>query len=383
MDFEHLKILNQGETIWNKWRKSDDNIRPDLRGVELQGRELSGYNFDACQFYRANLQGANLSGASFRSASLSKSILIQTDFTGAMIKYAKFVYSDLTGANFSNTDLFHSSFAECTMPGSLFTSSRLVNTIFNACYLDASSFERSIMKDTVFSNTILDNVFGLDSIDFQGTINVDIRTYQSDVNFPDEFMSRAGLNRVDSELPPTQFTLNFDPDYSWIIGLIDYPLKRTIKDRFIADYSGDRITLYFDSNEDLQAAINLIVPALAGIYSDNHNTIRSAEFTKEDRSKTTISAEELRQELASYRHFMIEELPKLIKTDPEYSDYEKLAIATAESLPVAGPISKFIMEKHISTIHSKHGPDPNPSFLSEVFNLFDNLVRNAGKIMKL
>ena len=55
---EHLKILEQGVEGWNKWRKENPDVRPDLIEANLEGANLSGAHLRV-----ANLEGANLSGA--------------------------------------------------------------------------------------------------------------------------------------------------------------------------------------------------------------------------------------------------------------------------------------------------------------------------------
>ena len=37
---EHLKILEQGVEVWNKWLSENPNKRPDLSGADLSGADL-------------------------------------------------------------------------------------------------------------------------------------------------------------------------------------------------------------------------------------------------------------------------------------------------------------------------------------------------------
>lgn len=91
---KHLGYLNQGAEYWNAWRQENLRIRPVLTGVDLVGRDFSGYNF-----LKANLSGSNLSqarfcGANLRYTDLSGCNLTEADLTGANIMLA-----DMTGAN--------------------------------------------------------------------------------------------------------------------------------------------------------------------------------------------------------------------------------------------------------------------------------------------
>ncbi|MGR0482952.1 MAG: pentapeptide repeat-containing protein [Candidatus Electronema sp. V4] len=63
---KQLAMLEQGVVAWNRWREEHPNVKIDLRGAKLDGKDLSGANF----------RFANISSASFQ-----KSILIGTDFS--------------------------------------------------------------------------------------------------------------------------------------------------------------------------------------------------------------------------------------------------------------------------------------------------------------
>jgi uncharacterized protein YjbI with pentapeptide repeats len=46
----HVKILNQGVGVWNKWREENPDIIPDLKNADLQGINLNG-----AKLFEANL----------------------------------------------------------------------------------------------------------------------------------------------------------------------------------------------------------------------------------------------------------------------------------------------------------------------------------------
>jgi uncharacterized protein YjbI with pentapeptide repeats len=47
---DHLRILQQGVKVWNKWREENPGIEPDLSVADLKAADLRG----------ANLSGSNL-----------------------------------------------------------------------------------------------------------------------------------------------------------------------------------------------------------------------------------------------------------------------------------------------------------------------------------
>ncbi|MGA3325515.1 MAG: toll/interleukin-1 receptor domain-containing protein [Terriglobia bacterium] len=85
---EHLKILDQGIDAWNKWRRGNPGIIPDLYGADLHGAKLVG----------ANLRGATLIGACLVHANLRMASLVNSEFTNAEVGWTIFGDNDLSMA---------------------------------------------------------------------------------------------------------------------------------------------------------------------------------------------------------------------------------------------------------------------------------------------
>lgn len=90
---EHLALIKQGVETWNRWRRDNPDIRPDLSQASLVGAhlyeadlshanlfwaDLTGANLYKADFSRANLFGANLSGANLHQANLREADLVDT-----------------------------------------------------------------------------------------------------------------------------------------------------------------------------------------------------------------------------------------------------------------------------------------------------------------
>jgi hypothetical protein len=99
-DKEHVKILRQGVEVWNRWRKENPDIRPDLSGVDLSGADLSEADLSRAILRGADLSEADLSRADLYEANLSGANLSRADLSGANLLLA-----DLSGANLSGADL--------------------------------------------------------------------------------------------------------------------------------------------------------------------------------------------------------------------------------------------------------------------------------------
>lgn len=120
-NYNHVKILKQGVTVWNKWRQEHPEIIPDLSRTNLRSAgclnivDLSGANLREVNLGRtymfgislthadlfgANLMGADLSRVNLEGADLTDADLSQADLEGANLSHAR-----LTGANLSKANL--------------------------------------------------------------------------------------------------------------------------------------------------------------------------------------------------------------------------------------------------------------------------------------
>jgi uncharacterized protein YjbI with pentapeptide repeats len=93
---EHVALLKQGVTAWNKWRgENRDIICPDLSGVDLYNTHLGGLD----------LSGANLSGADLREANFKRADLSGANLNRANLNRAHFEDANLNGANLAEAGL--------------------------------------------------------------------------------------------------------------------------------------------------------------------------------------------------------------------------------------------------------------------------------------
>ena len=117
---EHLAIFNKGEEEWNRWRKDNPEIAPDLHGTDFSWAELSEVDLSWVDLSRANLSGTKL-----RGANLSRATLRNADLTGA----------DLSGANLGRVNLSGVSLREADLRGADLTEADLRNADLGGCDL--------------------------------------------------------------------------------------------------------------------------------------------------------------------------------------------------------------------------------------------------------
>ena len=173
---EHVKILSSGVKRWNKWRRENLKIIPDLssadlcnanfKGAYLQRVDLSYTNLSSAFLSRAYLTKANLRGAQMpfailqdanlhrtdlRDADLSDAIISRSDLTNADLRGADLNYADLSGtnlnsanlsgtnlqgANLNGADLSHANLSGANLIGAFLMMATLVETDFTKANLE-------------------------------------------------------------------------------------------------------------------------------------------------------------------------------------------------------------------------------------------------------
>ena len=86
---EHLEILNQGVDVWNRWKGSRSNIKPDLSDANLSNVNLIGMN----------LLKLILKWSNFRINLMIKSLLMEVNFKSTDLKRNRSSKSRIVGAN--------------------------------------------------------------------------------------------------------------------------------------------------------------------------------------------------------------------------------------------------------------------------------------------
>ena len=102
---EHLKILKQGVKAWNKWRKENRHIEPDLNWADLCDADLCEANLSGATLYGTFLINAQLNGADLSNADLEAADLCGADLGKAKLNGANFAFCCLVNANLSGATL--------------------------------------------------------------------------------------------------------------------------------------------------------------------------------------------------------------------------------------------------------------------------------------
>ncbi|MHC4203614.1 MAG: pentapeptide repeat-containing protein [Planctomycetota bacterium] len=145
---EHLKILKQGVKAWNKWRRENADIEPDLSGADLRGANLGRMYIFETTF----IEGANLRESNLRRANLTDAELVEADLSLANLRDARLIRANLKRANLSKAKLIDADLYAACMEGSL-----LRHADFTYCPLIKADLSRAILTGAFLYSTARDN----------------------------------------------------------------------------------------------------------------------------------------------------------------------------------------------------------------------------------
>ncbi|MBI3941524.1 MAG: toll/interleukin-1 receptor domain-containing protein [Chloroflexi bacterium] len=222
---EHLAVLKQGVEVWNKWRRENPDIQPDLSEADLRGEpdlskaDLRGANLSKANLFRADLSGgylseahlseahlvwaylvgAHLSRADLHLAHLSGADLSRADLSGADLSRADLSGAHLSGADLSRADLHLAHLVGADLRGADLVGADLRGAFLSKAHfvradLSRADFEKARIEWTIFGNVDLSQAKHLDKVRHDGPSTVGIDTiYQSGGNIPEVFLRGAGV----------------------------------------------------------------------------------------------------------------------------------------------------------------------------------------------
>jgi TIR domain/Pentapeptide repeats (8 copies) len=161
---EHLKILKQGAATWNRWRKDNPTVLPDLTGASFTGASLTGASLTDADFTGAVLRRTFLNGAVLRRANLSDAVL-----SGAVLRRAFLDGAVLRGAYIYGANLFGAT-------------------------LEDADFTGVWVGYTSFGDNDLSRVKGLESVVHRAPSTIGVDTiYKSRGEIPEVFLRGCGV----------------------------------------------------------------------------------------------------------------------------------------------------------------------------------------------
>jgi hypothetical protein len=181
---EHLEILRQGVEVWNRWRKENPDIRPDLPKAILGGADLRRAHLFGADLRWAYLFGADLFGADLSEANLGKANLSEANLSEANLSEANLPGVDLSGADLSLADLRRANLSLADL--------RRAN--LGGADLRGADLSNAIAAGTVFADIDLSIAKGLETIRHSAPSTIGIDTiYRSGSKIPEAFLRGCGV----------------------------------------------------------------------------------------------------------------------------------------------------------------------------------------------
>ena len=128
MNREYLALFKKGVHAWNKWRRRNPDIRPDLGGWNLCSESLDHANLSYANLCLANLDEAYLIYANLSHTDLTGADLRNANLTGANLSGADLGGANLSGAKVENADLRYGRLCRCNLTEATLTGCRLYGT---------------------------------------------------------------------------------------------------------------------------------------------------------------------------------------------------------------------------------------------------------------
>jgi hypothetical protein len=181
---EHLEMMKQGWTTWNKWREQHPTVIPDLSGIPLGGIKLRTFNLKDTDFRKSIFDKVDLQGGRLSNA----------DFSGAKLKDVNLQISHLDGAKFVGAELISIDLKYADLRAANLSQSVVGFINFQSTKLDGAVFTDALAAYNTYKGTDLSKVLGLESVRHQNPSSIDIETLHiSRGIIPDAFLRGCGV----------------------------------------------------------------------------------------------------------------------------------------------------------------------------------------------
>jgi len=206
---EHLAVLARGVGEWNKWRRENPYLRPDLEDADLRGLDLSGATFSQMNLVNVDLRETRLVGVNLIAADVNGSRLMRADLSEANCISANFFGAQLAGASLAGAVLDHADMRSADLSNADLSGARLIGTILIATPLRGANFSDARIGGAVLGDVDLTEVLGLERVSHLGPSINGADTLIRSKGQPTNFLRDAGVpNGVLSQiarLAPAEF----------------------------------------------------------------------------------------------------------------------------------------------------------------------------------
>jgi uncharacterized protein YjbI with pentapeptide repeats len=152
--------LLKGVQNWNKWRKDNPLIKPNLSNQDFTKKAFIGANFEDVNFQGTNLSECKLMKSNFIKADLSRAILdrahlLEADFTGANLNESSLMEAQLKKVAFYNACLVNSNLSYANLEGAVLEGAILTNVNLEGSFLYQSNFQNATLSNSSLKNAYI------------------------------------------------------------------------------------------------------------------------------------------------------------------------------------------------------------------------------------
>ena len=176
-----------GYVKWNKWRKENLEVKPNLEDVDLKNIELLNYDLSNsnlrgailksskliyCEFMNADLENADLENANISFSNFTEACLNKVNFSNAEIintmmlsvtcQNTKFINVSMVQNSAGGSDFSFSDFSDSKIVLSNLANCNLQRTKFIDCFLNGSNISRSNLNNPEIKNS---TIYGISAWD--------------------------------------------------------------------------------------------------------------------------------------------------------------------------------------------------------------------------
>jgi uncharacterized protein YjbI with pentapeptide repeats len=154
---EHVEMRKQGVEVWNRWRREEIKVTPDL----------SRTNFKHANLIKANLNHTNLTEADLKGADLSYANLSEADLNEATLSQVNFSRANLCRANLEGANIIGAYLVEANLRRAELSRANLKRSHLQEADLSWARLDQTSLRDTNLSQAILIET-NLNQADFRG-----------------------------------------------------------------------------------------------------------------------------------------------------------------------------------------------------------------------
>lgn len=158
-DDRHLKVLNKGSKLWNRWRDKNPRVRPQLEGANPKEKYLDEIDLNGAYLRKTYLKGKSLKRAMFHGADLREANLSYSDLSNADLCFANLNKANLTGSDLSDANLWGADLSEATLKSAILCRANLKEANLGYADLTYVDMREANLNEANFEYAILKYCF--------------------------------------------------------------------------------------------------------------------------------------------------------------------------------------------------------------------------------